>query len=67
MSINFEIYKDQDEYQTGISEQTLMNLLKMTLSLSRNYLAKIIEVVMVNWRFDFTNIRCWWKPKWSGV
>jgi hypothetical protein len=27
MSINFEIYKDQDEYNTGISENILMNLL----------------------------------------
>lgn len=28
LSINFEIYKDQNEYQTGISENTLNNLLK---------------------------------------
>jgi hypothetical protein len=28
MSINFEIYKDQDDDRTAVSEQTLMNLLK---------------------------------------
>jgi hypothetical protein len=31
----------------------------VTLSLKRNYSGKITEVIMVNWRFFFTNIR-WW-------